>query len=111
MAGIAENIERYNSAYRLAWKHISELQKQVFPNIALRLDVSIRRQLAAGAKDPLLIASEALSDFQIETLVTLKRDARTQRKPETQTAKINAGYVFDTHNPASRYGIYSIAGK
>jgi hypothetical protein len=31
MAGIAQNIERYNSAYRLAWKHISELQKRVNP--------------------------------------------------------------------------------
>lgn len=110
MAGIAEKIERYNSAYGLAWKHISERQKQVFPNIALRLDASIRRQLAQGAKEPLFIACEALSEFQIETLVTLKRDARTQRKPETRTAKINADDE-NAQNRASRYGIYSIAGR
>jgi hypothetical protein len=60
MAGIAQNIERYNSAYRLAWKHISELQKRVNSNIALRLHNSIRRQLQEGATEPLFIASEAL---------------------------------------------------
>jgi hypothetical protein len=60
MAGIAQNIELYNSAYRLAWKHISELQKCVNPNIALRLHDSIRRQLKEGATEPLFIASEAL---------------------------------------------------
>jgi hypothetical protein len=51
MAGIAQNIERYNSGYRLAWKHISELQKRVN---------SIRRLLTEGATEPLFIASEAL---------------------------------------------------
>jgi hypothetical protein len=60
MAGIAQNIELYNSAYRLAWKHISELQKRVNANIALRLHDSIRRQLKEGAIEPLFIASEAL---------------------------------------------------
>jgi hypothetical protein len=59
MAGIAQNIEPYNSA-RLAWKHISELQKRVNANIALRLHDSIRRQLKEGAIEPLFIASEAL---------------------------------------------------
>jgi hypothetical protein len=59
MAGIAQNIE-HNSAYRLAWKHISELQKRVNPNIALRLHASIWRQLKEGARDPFSMAFEAL---------------------------------------------------
>jgi hypothetical protein len=60
MAGIARNIELYNSAYDLAWKHISELQKRKQPEIARRLHDSIRRQLAYGATEPLFIASDAL---------------------------------------------------
>jgi len=40
------------------------VQKREQPNIALRLHVSIRRQLKDGATDPLFIASEALSDLQ-----------------------------------------------
>jgi hypothetical protein len=58
--GIARNIELYNSAYSLAWKHISERQKHEQPNIARRLDNSIKRQLRDGATEPLFIASEAL---------------------------------------------------
>jgi hypothetical protein len=57
---IAREIELYNSAYGLAWKHISELQKRVNSNIALRLHHSIRRQLTEGATEPLFVASEAL---------------------------------------------------
>ena len=34
MAGIARNIELYNLAYRLAWRHISERQKRKYPNVA-----------------------------------------------------------------------------
>jgi hypothetical protein len=64
MAGIAQNIELYNLAYRLAWKHISERQKSVYPNIAFLLADSIRRQLKAGALEPVLIASEALKDIE-----------------------------------------------
>jgi hypothetical protein len=60
MAGISRNIELYNSAYSLAWKHISEVQKREQPNIALRLHDSIQRQLKEGATEPLFIASEAL---------------------------------------------------
>jgi len=48
MAGIARNIELYNSAYGLAWKHISELQKREKPNIASRLHDSIRREIKRG---------------------------------------------------------------
>jgi hypothetical protein len=60
MAGIARNIELYNSAYDLAWKHISELEKREQPEIARRLHDSIRRQLSDGVTEPLFIASEAL---------------------------------------------------
>jgi len=60
MAGIARNIEWYNSAYALAWKHVSELQKREQPEIARRLHDCIRRQLANGATEPLIIASDAL---------------------------------------------------
>ena len=63
MAGIARNIELYNSAYSLAWKHISEHQKRD-PNMARRLHDSIRRQLKDGATDPLFIASEALKALE-----------------------------------------------
>jgi hypothetical protein len=60
MAGIAQNIERYNLAYELAWKHISERQKGDYPNIATFLHDAIRRQLNEGATEPVFIAAEAL---------------------------------------------------
>jgi hypothetical protein len=61
---VAREIELYNSAYRLAWKHISELQKREKPNLASRLHDSIRSQIKQGATEPLFIASEALRDFE-----------------------------------------------
>ena len=64
MAGIARKIESYNSAYRLAWEHISEHQKREQPNIARRLHDSIRRLLEDGATEPLFIASEALKAIE-----------------------------------------------
>ena len=64
MAGIARNIELYNSAYSLAWKHVSELQKREKPNIASRLHDSIQREIKKGATESLFIASEALSDVE-----------------------------------------------
>lgn len=69
MAGIARNIELYNSAHRLAWKHVSEVQKREKPNIAWRLHDFIRREIKKGASEPLLIASEALRsvEFNPET--------------------------------------------
>ena len=66
MAGIARNIELYNLAYRLAWKHLSERQKRQHPNMARRLHDSIKRQLKDGATDPLFIASEALEALDEE---------------------------------------------
>src|SRR5262245_38450584 len=60
MAGIAKNIELYNLAYRLAWKHISERQKCEYPNVATFLHDAIRHQLKQGAVEPVFIAAEAL---------------------------------------------------
>jgi hypothetical protein len=60
VAGIARNIELYNSAYSLAWKHISEVHKREKPNIATRLHDSVRSQIKNGATEPLFIAFEAL---------------------------------------------------
>ena len=56
----ARNIEIYSSAYRLAWKQVSPLQRREQPEIALRLHASIRSQLKKGATDPFSIASEVL---------------------------------------------------
>jgi hypothetical protein len=57
---IAREIELYNSAYSLAWKHVSDLRKR----IASRLHDSIRSQIKMGATEPLFIASEALRDVE-----------------------------------------------
>ena len=57
---VAREIELYNAAYSLAWKHVSELQKREKPNLASRLHDSIRSQIKQGANEPLFIASEAL---------------------------------------------------
>ena len=65
---IARDIDLYNLAYSLAWKHVSEQQKREQPNIASRLHDSIRRQLKKGATEPLFIASKALKDIASEAL-------------------------------------------
>ena len=65
MAGIARNIELYQLAYKLSWPHVSEFQKNADPNIALRLHDSISRRLKQGATEPVLIASEALKDLEL----------------------------------------------
>ena len=64
MGGIARKIESYNSAYRLAWEHISEHQKREYPDIARRLHDSVRRQVSEGATEGVFIASEALRDIE-----------------------------------------------
>ena len=64
MAGIARNIELYNLAYRLAWKHISERQKREYPNVATFLHDAIRLQLKQGASEPVFIAAEALKNIE-----------------------------------------------
>jgi hypothetical protein len=63
MAGIARNIELYNSAFRLAWRHIPEDQKRYESNAARRLHDSIRRQIKGGASLDVLIASTALNEL------------------------------------------------
>jgi hypothetical protein len=63
MVGIARSIDLYNSAYRLAWQHVSERQKREQPDVAQRLHESIARQLKEGASLDVLIASEALSEL------------------------------------------------
>jgi hypothetical protein len=37
MAGIAQNVELFNLAYNLAWKHISEHQKRKQPKAQLMI--------------------------------------------------------------------------
>jgi hypothetical protein len=64
MAGIAQQIESFNLAFQLAWKHISEDQKRKQPNIARRLHDSIKRQIKEGATEAVFIASEALKDIE-----------------------------------------------
>jgi hypothetical protein len=64
LSRIAQNIELYNLCYKLAWKHISERQKLVHPNIAWILHDSIRQQLKQGAVEPVLIAAEALKNIE-----------------------------------------------
>jgi hypothetical protein len=61
---LAREIELYNLAFSLAWKHVSELRKREKPNIASRLHDSIRSQIKMGATEPLFIASEALRDVE-----------------------------------------------
>ena len=81
MAGIARNIELYNSAYRLAWKLISERQKRERPDIARRLHYSIRRLLKDGETEPLFIASEALKALEESEPGTPKAESAKQAPP------------------------------
>jgi predicted DNA-binding protein len=86
MAGIARNIELYNLAYRLAWRHISERQKREYPNVATFLHDAIRHQLKQGAIEPVFIAAEALKDIekltgQIHSDEGAKRAARIINAP------------------------------
>jgi hypothetical protein len=87
MAGIARNIELYNSAYDLAWKHISELEKREQPEIARRLHDSIRRQLEDGATEPLFIASDALKALN------------EKREPGEASSEFNRRRWFNFLNP------------
>jgi len=68
----AKNIELYSSAYQIAWKQISRLQKRERPDISLRLHASIRLQVRKGATNPVVIASEALKALGENEPGTLK---------------------------------------
>jgi len=74
---IGQRAELYGAAYKLAWKQIPVLQKRERPDISLRVHVSIRRQLKAGAMDPIAIASEALKDVL---------DAKTRTRRTAQSS-------------------------
>jgi len=52
MAGIARNIELYNLAYNLAWKHISEHQKHERPDILKAFEESERGTPKAESAKP-----------------------------------------------------------
>ena len=71
MAGIAQNLELYLQAYKLAWKYISEAHKHKQPDIAQHLHNYIRQQLKEGATDPVFIASEALKDVERTTAIAV----------------------------------------
>ena len=76
---IAQDVELYSSAYRLALKLISE-QKREYPNLFLRLHDCIRREIKEGEKDPSLIAAKALSDLQTFTAVTRRRPGNGRKR-------------------------------
>jgi hypothetical protein len=62
---IAQRIEVYSAAYKIAWELIPSLQRRAQPDISLRIHASIRRQLKAGANDPKVIALAALNDVLV----------------------------------------------
>jgi hypothetical protein len=64
MAGIADRIERFNIAYRLAWKYVPEGVTRERTSFARRLHDSISRQLREGASEPVFIASVALKEME-----------------------------------------------
>jgi hypothetical protein len=76
---IAQDVELYSSAYKLALKHISE-QKREYLNVCLLLHASIRRQIKEGEKDPSLIAAKALTDLQTYAVVTRNRPGNGRKK-------------------------------
>ncbi len=59
---VARKVDLYGAAYKLAWEQIPAFQRRERSDISLRIDVSIRRQLKAGATDPHIIALAALKD-------------------------------------------------
>jgi hypothetical protein len=61
----ARRIELYSSAYKLAWEQISPAERRAHPDISLRIDASIRRQLKQGEVDPRSIAFAAIKDALI----------------------------------------------
>jgi hypothetical protein len=64
-SAIAQRVEIYSAAYKLAWELIPSLQKRAVPDISLRIHASIRRQLKEGVTDARAIAFEAVKDVLI----------------------------------------------
>ena len=63
----AKNVELYSSAYRMAFRRISPLQKREHPDLPLWLHVFIRREIKKGATDPSAIAANALKALDTTT--------------------------------------------
>ncbi len=63
MAGIARKVELFNVAYKLAWAHITENPMLRAPGVSDMLNASIRKQIAAGADDVVMIAAQAIQDL------------------------------------------------
>jgi len=63
MAGIARKVELFNLAYKLAWTHIEENPALKSARAPHALSTSIRRQLAAGADDVVVIAATAIKEL------------------------------------------------
>lgn len=64
---IAQRIEVYSAAYKLAREQIPPSQMRERPDVSLRLHAFITRQLKAGATDPRCIAIAAVKDVLPET--------------------------------------------
>jgi L-arabinose isomerase len=62
---IAQRIELYSTAYKLALAQIPADQIRERPDISLRIHGSIRRQLKAGAIDAHTVAFTALKDVLV----------------------------------------------
>jgi len=63
MAGIARKVELFNLAYKLAWAHVDENPALKSARAPYALSTSIRRQLAAGADDVVVIAATAIKEL------------------------------------------------
>ena len=62
---IAERIDLYSAAYRLALAQIPPSEIRERPDISLRIHASIRPQLKEGATDARVIAFAALKDVLV----------------------------------------------
>ncbi|MDP2408687.1 MAG: hypothetical protein Q8M26_00185 [Pseudolabrys sp.] len=76
MAGIARKVELFNLAYKLAWAHIDENPALKGPAAADALNASIRRQLAAGADDVVVIAAQAIKDLGDDRYIPVQSPGR-----------------------------------
>ena len=95
MAGIGRNVELYNLAYTLAWRYVSEFQKNAVPNIALRLHDVIRHQLKQGATEPVLIASQALKALELNSQVDSSETSPT--RVAGSNSRLRRASRFGTH--------------
>ena len=100
MAGIAQSVQLYNSAYKLAWKYISEDQKREQPNIARYLHDSIRRRLKEGATEAVFIASDALEDVEKTSVSSEAVPVDSDLSPYRELAKTAVGGRHEDPAPA-----------